>query len=326
MTPRSPLQALDGERPIAPDEPAAAVATVRPQTSVASQVITFVAVAGPPLAVLSVMGILWGVAVRPIDLALLAGMYLACGLGISIGFHRYFTHRGFETTRPIRALLAVLGSMTLQGPVTQWVTDHRKHHALSDQPGDPHSPHTHDQDGWLGTVLGLWHAHVGWLFRTKGMERGEHYGRDLFADPLIRVIDRLYFLWVALTFAIPFAIGWAVGGSAGLGLEALVWGGLLRIFLFQHTTWAVNSVCHVYGTRPFPTRDESRNNVVIAVATFGEGWHNNHHAFPSSAVHGLLERQFDLSASIIRWLERVGLVWDVRVPDTRTVERRRREA
>jgi stearoyl-CoA desaturase (delta-9 desaturase) len=300
------------------------IATVREHTSWPSRIITFAAVAGPPFAVLSVMGILWGVAVRPVDVILLVSMYLICGLGISIGYHRYFTHAGFETRPWFRGLLAILGAMTLQGPVSQWVTDHRKHHALSDQPGDPHSPHTDEHDGWVGTVFGLWHSHVGWLFTTKGMEVGPHYGKDLLDDRQIRVIDQLYLVWLALTFLIPFGIGYLVGGgSLALGFEAFVWGGLLRIFLFQHTTWAVNSVCHTYGKKAFKTRDESRNNVVIAIATFGEGWHNNHHAFPSSAVHGLLPGQFDLSAHLIAGLEKAGVIWNVKRPDAAALERRR---
>jgi len=301
-----------------------AIGTVHGRTTWPSRIITFVAVAGPPLGLLVAMGTLWGVAAGPVDLALLIAMYVICGLGISLGFHRYFTHRSFQARSWFKVTLAILGSMTLQGPVTQWVTDHRKHHALSDQPGDPHSPHTHDGDTWVAGVLGLWHAHVGWLFRTKGMERGEHYGRDLYADRTIRMIDRLYFVWVALTFAIPFAIGYAAsGGSLERGLQALLWGGVLRVFLFQHSTWAVNSVCHRFGSRDFPTRDESRNNLAIALLTFGEGWHNNHHAFPSSARHGLLRGQFDLSAWLVRPLERLRVIWDVKLPDAAALARRR---
>ena len=302
----------------------AVIGTVHEHTTWPSRIITFLAVAGPPLGLLVAMGTLWGVAAGPVDLALLVAMYVICGLGISLGFHRYFTHRSFQARSWFKVTLAILGSMTLQGPVTQWVTDHRKHHALSDQPGDPHSPHTHDGDTWVAGVLGLWHAHVGWLFRTKGMERGEHYGRDLYADRTIRMIDRLYFVWVALTFAIPFAIGYAAsGGNLERGLQALLWGGVLRVFLFQHSTWAVNSVCHRFGSRDFPTRDESRNNLAIALLTFGEGWHNNHHAFPSSARHGLLRGQFDLSAWLVRPLERLRVIWDVKLPDAAALARRR---
>ena len=154
----------------------ATIGTGRPRTSWPSRIVTFVAVAGPPLGLLVAIVALWGVAAGPVDIALLVAMYLICGLGISLGFHRYFTHRSFQARSWFKVTLAILGSMTLQGPVTQWVTDHRKHHALSDQPGDPHSPHTHDGDSWGAAVLGLWHAHVGWLFRTKGMERATTTG------------------------------------------------------------------------------------------------------------------------------------------------------
>ena len=163
----------------------------------------------------------------------------------------------------MRAVLAILGSMTVQGPVTQWVTDHRKHHALSDREGDPHSPHG-GREGLFGGLAGFLHAHMGWLVTTKGMERGRRYGRDLYDDRLIHAIDRLYMLWVFLTLAIPFAIGYAVDPTWEGGLTGLVWGGLIRIFLFHHMTWSVNSVCHTFGTRAFETEDESRNNWVIA--------------------------------------------------------------
>lgn len=301
-------------RPVSTDqtEPVL-VGTVRPRTAVFSQIVTFIAIAAPPLGALSAMGLLWGVAFHPVDLVLLLVMYVLCGLGITVGFHRLFTHKSFATGRAMTALLAILGSMTLQGPVTQWVTDHRKHHRLSDRPGDPHSPHLHGE-GLFATIRGLWHAHVGWLLSTKGMERGETYGKDLYDDPLIRWIDRLYFVWVALSLAIPFAVGALVGGGWGRGVEAMVWGGVLRIFLFQHATWAVNSICHSFGRRPFSTTDESRNNWMLAPFTFGEAWHNNHHAFPTSARHGLAPRQFDISWLTIRGLERMGLVWNVRLP------------
>lgn len=289
------------------------VGSVLPHTSNVSRVITLIAIAGPPLGALSAMGVLWGVAFHPVDLVLLVALYVICGLGITVGFHRLFTHRSFAAGRTVTAILAVLGSMTLQGPVTQWVTDHRKHHRLSDRPGDPHSPHLHGE-GFLASLRGLWHSHVGWLLSTKGMERGRSWGKDLFDDPLIRRIDQLYFVWVAISLGIPFVIGAAVGGSWARGVEAMVWGGVLRIFLFQHATWAVNSICHTFGRRAYSTSDQSRNNWALAPFTFGEAWHNNHHAFPTSARHGLGRGQLDLSWIVIRVLERLGLVWDVRLP------------
>lgn len=300
------------------------IATVRDRTSRASQLVTVIAVVVPPLGVLSAAGVLWGVALGWLDVVVFAGLYVACGLGITVGFHRLFTHRSFESGPVVRATFAILGSMAMQGPVTQWVTDHRKHHAFSDEDGDPHSPHAGHPDTVWGAIRGFVHAHMGWLFTLKGMERGKDYGRDLFEDPLIRRIDRLYLLWVVLTFGIPFLIGYLAGGlDVSTGSEAAVWGGLVRIFAYQHATFSVNSICHMFGRRAYRSRDESRNNWVVAALTFGEGWHNNHHAFPSSAKHGLDRFQLDLSWWTIRALERVGLVWAVKLPGPQLRERRR---
>lgn len=288
-------------------------ATVRDETSTVSKLVTLIAVATPPLGVAAAIWGLWGVAVHPVDIVLLVVMYVACGLGITVGYHRLFSHRSFKTTPPIRASFAILGAMTIQGPLTQWVTDHRKHHVLSDHEGDPHSPHV-GRGGAHGRLAGLWWSHMGWLFRTKGMERGERWGRDLYGDPLIRRIDQLYMVWVLLSVGIPFAVGVAVRGTWLGGVEAMIWGGLIRIFLFQHVTWAINSVCHTFGKRPYTTSDQSRNVWMLALPSFGEAWHNNHHAFPGSAVHGLGRRQLDVSAATIGLLERLGLAWDVKRP------------
>ena len=301
------------------------VATVRERTSLGSQALTLVAVIVPPVGLFAAMGLLWDSGFRLVDLVLLLVFYFLCGQGITVGFHRYFTHRGFEARLPVKVALAVLGCMAMQGPLTQWVTDHRKHHALSDKEGDPHSPHAGHGGGFVGSVKGLVHAHVGWMFTLKGLERGRVYGRDLYEDSLIRTIDRLYIVWVVLTFGIPFAIGYAFGGTAGAGVEALVWGGLLRVFLYQHATFSVNSICHMFGRRAYRSRDESRNNWVVAALTFGEGWHNNHHAFPASARHGLDRLQLDVSWWTIRVLERARLVRNVRLPTPVQRERRRLE-
>jgi stearoyl-CoA desaturase (delta-9 desaturase) len=202
------------------------------------------------------------------------------------------------------------------------VTDHRKHHALSDRPGDPHSPHAGREPGVLSAAVGLVHSHVGWLFHTKGMERGPEYAKDLYADRLVRWIDRLYLLWIVLTLGIPFAVGYAFGGTAQ-GLETMVWAGLVRIFAFQHVTFSINSVCHAFGRKAYQARDESRNVWYLAPLSFGESWHNNHHAFPASARHGLDRFQLDLSWWTIRALERLRLVRDVRRPSLEQRARRR---
>ena len=283
-----------------------------------------VAILVPLLGAAVAMWMLWGRAFRPVDVALLVGMYTLCAFGTTIGFHRYFTHRGFEARLPVKVTLAILGCMTMQGPIIQWVTDHRKHHALSDKPGDPHSPHVGHGDGIGGRIRGFAHAHVGWMFSSLGMEQGRVYGKDLYEDRVIVWIDRLYLLWVALSLGIPFAIGYAAGGgSLWLGLEALVWGGLFRIFLYQHATFSVNSICHMFGRQDYVSRDEARNNWIVALLVFGEGWHNNHHAFPASARHGLHRFQLDVSWWVIRALERTKLVWNVKTPSGDQLARRR---
>ncbi len=289
------------------------IGTVRARTTRVSQVVTLVAVIVPAGGVLSAAGLAWGIAFRPLDLWCFLGFYVLTGLGITVGYHRLFTHRSFEAAPPIRVALAILGAMTLQGPVTQWVTDHRKHHARSDAEGDPHSPHL-SGPGVLGTIRGLAHAHVGWLFATKGMERGERYARDLYEDRAIRLVDRLYLVWVLASVGLPFLVGLAVTGSTDRALEVMVWAGLVRIFAFEHATFSVNSICHTFGRRPYEARDESRNNWVVALLTFGEGWHNNHHAFPRSARHGLERAQVDVSWMVIALLARCGLASSLRLP------------
>jgi stearoyl-CoA desaturase (Delta-9 desaturase) len=299
-----------------------AVGTVRERTSRVSQIVTLVAVVVPPLGLVAAMGLLWGIGFHWVDVALFAALYVVCAFGTTIGFHRYFTHRGFEARAGVKAALAILGCMTMQGPVTQWVTDHRKHHAFSDKPGDPHSPHAGRGDGAFAALRGFVHAHVGWMFTNMGMEQGREYGRDLYDDTLVRAIDRLYLLWVVLTLGIPFAIGYAAGGTWAAALEGLVWGGFIRIAAYQHATFSVNSICHMFGRKDFRSRDEARNNWFVALLVFGEGWHNNHHAFPVSARHGLRRGQLDVSWWVIRGLEKLRLVWDVKVPDPAQLERR----
>ena len=300
------------------------IGTIRSSTSRISRVVTLVAVVVPLVGAAVAMALLWGSAFRALDVALLVGFYALCAFGTTIGFHRYFTHRGFETRAPVKIALGILGCMTMQGPITQWVTDHRKHHALSDKPGDPHSPHVGHGDGVGGVIRGLAHAHVGWMFSNLGMEQGRIYGKDLYEDRAVVWIDRLYLVWVAVSLGLPFAIGYAAGGgSVALGLEALIWGGLFRIFLYQHATFSVNSICHMFGRQEYRSRDEARNNWFVALLVFGEGWHNNHHAFPASARHGLGRFQLDVSWWLIRGLERLGLVWNVRTPSAAQLERRR---
>ena len=250
------------------------------------------------------MWILWNSLVDWTDVALLVGMYVITGLGTTIGYHRLVTHRSFETGPIVRGTFLALGAMAVQGKVINWTAWHLKHHAASDREGDPHSP-----------VEGFFHAHVGWILKPTPAER-ERYCKRLLNDPLVVFIDRTNMVWVLLGLAIPYAIA---------GWRGLLWGGLVRIAVGNHLTFAVNSVCHVFGKQPFDTGDESRNNWLMGTIGLGEGWHNNHHAFPSMAYHGMSLRQPDLTALVIRLLQKLGLAWNVKVPQPSAVERRRRQ-
>ncbi len=255
--------------------------------------------------------LLWNQYVGWTDLAIFAFMYLITGIGVTVGYHRHLTHRAFETSKQVRYALAAMGSMALEGPVIVWVADHRKHHAFADEDGDPHSPHVGHGEGLRGALHGLFHAHMGWLFQNQGRAEMKRYTRDLLEDPGLRKINKWFFAFVGLGFLIPFLLGLAISGTLAGGLTALLWGGLVRIFLLHHVTWSINSVCHFFGRRRFETDDESRNVFWLALPSLGEAWHHNHHAFPTSAAHGLKWYEIDLSALLIRGMERLGLVWNV---------------
>jgi stearoyl-CoA desaturase (delta-9 desaturase) len=283
---------------------------MRPSLGV--QFANLVAVVVPFFGLATAGVLLWGWGFSWVPLALMLGMYALSGLGITVGFHRLFTHRSFETGPVVRFVLAALGSMALEGDLLHWVALHRRHHQHSDEHGDPHSPHLHGQ-GFLGLLAGLWHAHVGWIFQPDPSNLPE-YVKDLREDGAARVAGRLFLLWVALGLLLPAALGGLLTGTWTGVLLGLLWGGLARIFLVHHVTWSINSVCHLWGTQPFRVRDHSRNNVVFGVLGLGEGWHNNHHAFPTSARHGLRWWQLDVGYWVIRGLALLGLAWKVRLP------------
>jgi stearoyl-CoA desaturase (delta-9 desaturase) len=278
----------------------------------AHKIANLIGVSVPPIGLIAAVVLLWNRAIGPFELALMIGLYVVTCLGVTLGYHRMFTHRAFESSRVFRAIIAVLGSMAVEGSVITWVADHRKHHTFTDQEGDPHSPHLAGP-GFLGAIKGLWHAHVGWLFESVGTADRERFASDLLKDRVLRVIDKLFFVWVTLTFAIPFALGWLIGGGLGAALTALLWGGLVRVFLLHHVTWSINSVCHFFGRKRFAIEDESRNVFWLAPLSMGEAWHHNHHAFPTSAFHGLSrwERVADPTGLLISLLEKLGIVWNV---------------
>jgi stearoyl-CoA desaturase (Delta-9 desaturase) len=252
------------------------------------------------------------------DILVLAVSYVVIGTGVTVGFHRLLTHRSSKTSRPLRAAFAALGSAAAEGPVIDWVATHRKHHQFSDVVGDPHSPHVGHGSGWRGALRGLLYAHIGWVFTDMEVADERRYAKDLLADPLIRFVDRTFVLWVIAGLAFSFGLGVALSGSMIGGLTALLWGGAERIFLLHHATFSINSLCHFFGRRDYETSDQSRNLAWLAIPTWGEAWHNNHHAFPTSYRHGLRRSQLDPSAGVIRLLELLGLAWDVvRIDDAR---------
>jgi stearoyl-CoA desaturase (delta-9 desaturase) len=273
--------------------------------------ITAIVTVAPILALGFVAWQLWDEALHWSDLIVFALLYVAFGLGVTVGFHRLFTHRSFKTSPRLRFVFAVLGSAAIEGPVISWVADHRKHHAFSDKEGDPHSPHVGHGGGVKGALVGLAHAHVGWLFIHSQRGAKKRYAPDLMADPVVSFVDRTFVTWALLGLAAAFALGAAIGHSLKAGFTGLLWGGAVRMLVIHHVTYSINSLCHYFGSRRFNTGDESRNLLWLAPFSFGEAWHNNHHAFPTSAAHGLRRFEIDPSAMVIRLLERLGLAWDV---------------
>ena len=258
--------------------------------------------------------------VRWLDIAMLAVLYVIGVHGITIGYHRMFTHGAFQAGPKVRAGLALARSLAIEGRVIDWVADHRAHHQLSDKEGDPHSPWEYGRSTW-GLTKGLIHAHVGWIFTYRGTDVAK-YAPDLLADKPIDRISRWWPAVAVLSMIIPTAIGFAVDGWAGAAM-AFFWVTVVRVALVHHMTWSINSVCHVWGKQPFRTRDESRNVAWLSLASGGESWHNYHHADPSSARHGVLPWQIDTSAYVIRAMERLGWVHAVKWPSPERIASRR---
>ena len=280
------------------------------------------AVVVPFVATLTAIVLLWNSWVTAADLIIAAVMYILTAVGITVGFHRLLTHRSFQTSKPLEYTFAILGSMAVQGPVIAWVADHRKHHAHTDEEGDPHSPHVSPDGGVQSVFAGLWHAHSGWLMSSQGRADWKKYAPDLYEDKGMRYINRHFGFLVYMSLAIPAVAGFLVTGTLVGAATGLLWGGLVRIFFVHHVTWSVNSVCHFLGSRRFDTDDRSTNVFWLALPSLGESWHHNHHAFPRSAVHGLKRWEPDPSAMIIAILEKLGLARNViRISPERQAER-----
>ncbi|MBJ7331938.1 MAG: fatty acid desaturase [Solirubrobacteraceae bacterium] len=277
----------------------------------------------PFLALFLAAWVAWNSWLHWSDLITFAILYSISGFGITVGFHRLFTHRSFKTGPRTRRFWAIAGSTAIEGPVISWVADHRKHHAFSDQFGDPHSPHVDHGHGWKGAIRGLVHAHVGWIFMHDQRGSHERYAPDLLSDPVVKKVNDQFIFWATGGILAGAVLGFLIGGfSWQAALTGLLWGGIIRLFLLHHVTFSINSLCHFFGRQPYETGDHSRNFAPLALLSFGESWHNNHHAFPTSAAHGLQGWQIDPSQMLIGAMEKTGLAWDViRVPQEKRVRK-----
>jgi stearoyl-CoA desaturase (delta-9 desaturase) len=315
-------------RPTAPARPARPdaglpVNALGEAKGLGEQLALYVFVLVPFLALAVAVPAVWGWGLSWTDVVLFTAFYLVTGLGITVGYHRYFTHGSFKANKGLRIALAVAGCMAVQGPVVQWVADHRRHHAFSDREGDPHSPWRYgDTTGAL--LKGMFHAHVGWLFDRR-QTNPARYAPDLLKDTAVRRTSELFILWAGIGLFLPGIVGGLVTSSWTGAWTAFFWAGLVRVALLHHVTWSINSLCHTIGTRPFTSRDRSTNFWPLALLSFGESWHNLHHADPTCARHGVLRGQVDISARVIWALEKLGWARDVKWPDpVRLAAKRRR--
>jgi stearoyl-CoA desaturase (Delta-9 desaturase) len=282
-----------------------------PQT-VAASVAMWAFVVGPLLALAAAIPFAWGWGLAARDVVMLLAGYLISGFGVTVGYHRYFTHRAFKTGRGLRIALAVAGSLAIEGSPVQWVANHRRHHAFADREGDPHSPWRYGP-GARGLAKGLVHAHIGWMLKRELSNRAR-FAPDILGDRDLRVVGRLFGLWAAVSLLAPALAGGLAAGSYAGALTGFFWAGVVRMALLHHVTWSVNSICHVAGTRPFASRGKATNFWPLALVSLGESWHNSHHADPACARHGVLPGQVDLSARLIWFFEKLGLARDVRWP------------
>ena len=293
-----------------------------PLRATSAQMISAGLLVALPLGALALaVTIFWNHGIGWLDLGLALGMYVITGLGLSVGFHRLFSHRSFVPARWLKVTLAIAGTMGVEGSVTSWVSQHRRHHTYTDRPGDPHSP-SPSGPGLTNQIRGLLHAHVGWLF-VQNEVNSERWSKDLESDPDLVFVSRTVVLWTVLSFALPTAIGWMATGTIWGAFLAGLWGGVVRVAVLHHVTWGTNSLCHTFGKQPYGSRDRSTNFAPLAILSFGDAWHNAHHAFPRSARHGVDSGQLDISAEVIKMFERLGWATKVHWTGRAVIERRR---
>ena len=300
-------------------DPSTTAPLVEGRKSVLEQSLVIAFMIIPVVALVAAVMLTWGWGITLLDVVIATIAYFGTGLGVTVGFHRHFTHKSFKATRPMKVALAITGSLAFQGSIVSWVADHRRHHAFSDKEGDPHSPWLFGT-GPLALVRGFWHAHMGWLF-DRDKTNARRFAPDLLADRDVAAVDRQFVLLTVVSLGVPALLGGLLSWSWWGALTAFLWGGLVRVGLLHHVTWSINSICHMAGRRPFGTRDRSANVWWLAVLSFGESWHNLHHADPTCARHGVKRGQIDMSARLIWLFEKFGWVHSVRWPTPQRLER-----
>ncbi|ASU79976.1 acyl-CoA desaturase [Actinopolyspora erythraea] len=312
----APTESVAAEQRPRREAPKPLTAGTRPYIA---QALVYLFVIVPLLALVAAVPFAWGWGLGVVDISLAFVFYVLSGLGVTVGFHRLFTHRSFKTNRTVQVLLAISGMGAVQGPVINWVADHRRHHAYSDREGDPHSPWRFGSSA-AALAKGFWHAHMGWLFE-RDVTNVERFAPDLLKDRVLARINKLFPVWTLASFVLPAVLGGLITWSWWGALTAFFWAGLVRVSVLHHITWSVNSICHMIGERPFKSRDKAANFWPLALVSFGESWHNSHHADPTCARHGVLKGQLDISARLIWMLEKAGWAWKVRWPNEQRLAR-----
>ncbi|SDP17152.1 stearoyl-CoA desaturase (delta-9 desaturase) [Actinopolyspora xinjiangensis] len=312
----APTESVAAEQRPRREAPKPLTAGTRPYIA---QALVYLFVIVPLLALIAAVPFAWGWGLGVVDISLAFVFYVLSGLGVTVGFHRLFTHRSFKTNRTVQVLLAISGMGAVQGPVINWVADHRRHHAYSDREGDPHSPWRFGSSA-AALAKGFWHAHMGWLFE-RDVTNAERFAPDLLKDRVLARINKLFPVWTLASFVLPAVLGGLITWSWWGALTAFFWAGLVRVSVLHHITWSVNSICHMIGERPFKSRDKAANFWPLALVSFGESWHNSHHADPTCARHGVLKGQLDISARLIWMLEKAGWAWKVRWPNEQRLAR-----
>ncbi|QSB07072.1 acyl-CoA desaturase [Natronoglycomyces albus] len=289
--------------------------------SVGHQSLVYIFLIGPMIALAAAVPFAWTTGLLGVtDIVLALVFFFVTGHGVTLAYHRMLTHGSFKANRPLKIFITILGSMAVQGNPIGWVADHRRHHAFSDKEGDPHSPWLFGTSPWAITK-GFWHSHMGWMFQRNNTTNVQRYCPDLLRDKDLVRVSSLFWLWTILTFLLPAVLGGLITMSWMGALTAFFWAGLVRVSVLHHTTWATNSICHMVGERPFKARDKAANVWPLAIASFGESWHNLHHADPTSARHGVLKGQIDTTARLIWIFEKFGWATDVKWPSEERIKK-----